>query len=402
MYRHISIAVPMLDELANVAHLIDQLRLQTFGNFSLYVCVNQPDAWSHGTPEQRRIYIENQQTLDILRKVGDIEVHILDKCTPGLGWTPKHQGVGWARKELLEQILTTRHSDEELIVSLDADTSFGPQYLQQVLDTMNTDPTASALAVPYFHPLSGVEHIDRAMLRYECYMRHYIIHLLEARSPYAFSALGSAMAFPAWAYRRVGGITPLQGGEDFYLMQKFCKTGYILLSTQATVYPQGRISHRVPFGTGPAVGSTLELQCQKYPFFSPEGFQRLAQTYAQLPSLYDADTDTPMTSFMQQQLKTNDLWGPLRKNFKTQERFVRACQERLDGLRILQFLKLHPTGEEYFGQFLTAHRIPHDENLDFASTPVEELDKVRLSLFELEQDLRSNTLCVGCGKDLTQ
>ena len=81
MYRHISIAVPMLDELANVAHLIDQLRLQTLGDFSLYVCVNQPDAWSHGTPEQRRICIENQQTLDILRKVGDIEVHILDRCT---------------------------------------------------------------------------------------------------------------------------------------------------------------------------------------------------------------------------------------------------------------------------------------------------------------------------------
>ena len=38
-------------------------------------------------------------------------------------------------------------------------------------------------------------------------------------------------------------------------------------------------------------------------------------------------------------MKADDIWQPLRHNHKTRERFVRACHERLDGLRILQYIK---------------------------------------------------------------
>ena len=389
MYSHLSVAVPALDELDNMPIFIEQLRRQTYREFSLYVCVNQPDAWWQGSPEQQRVCQANASTIDILYGISDMDVHIVDRSSEGKGWTPKRQGVGWARKEIFGQIMEDNPSGNELIVSLDADTAFGCDYLQQVVDSMNKAPEACALAVPYYHPLSGIDVTDRAMLRYECYMRHYLIHLLEIHNPYAFSALGSAMVFPLWAYRRVGGITPLQGGEDFYLMQKFCKTGKIALHADAVVYPQGRISHRVPFGTGPAIASQLDVQSQKYPFFSPEGFARVAQTYAMLPDLYEYDQDTPMTHFMQQQMKTADLWGPLRKNFKTRDRFVNACQERLDGLRILQFLKLFPMGEEFFAPFLDARQIRHAEELSFANSAIADLDQVRQSLYALELRLRA-------------
>lgn len=315
-----------------------------------------------------------------------MDIVVIDRCTKGNGWIGKKKGVGWARKVILDEI-ALKHDETELMVSLDADTGFNEDYLEQVLDTMNHNAEASALSIPYYHPLSNKELVDRNMLRYECYMRYYLINLLRIGNPYAFSALGSAMAFPAWAYKRVGGITPLQGGEDFYLMQKFCKTGHIVLDTKGIVFPQGRISHRVPFGTGPAIASTLALQKEKYPFYSLAGFDEVAKTYSMLPALYANDIETPMTKFMQQQLKSIDIWGPLRKNFKTLEKFTNACMERLDGLRILQYLKGFPTADSNLEALLDHYDIPH-ERINFETNTVEDLNHVRNNLFALESRLR--------------
>ena len=249
--------------------------------------------------------------------------------------------------------------DNELIVSLDADTSFSNTYLESVLCAMNKHPEHSVLSVPYYHPLSNDEYDDRAMLRYEIYMRHYIINLLESGNPYAFTALGSAMVFPLWAYKKVGGITPLQGGEDFYLMQKFAKTGRVLLSCNETVKPQGRKSQRVPFGTGPAIAKGIDSMDITYPLYPAEGFDAVRETYALFFRLYTEDIETPMSDFLRQQLKTDDIWEPMRKNFKTRELFIHACSERVDGLRILQFLKTLPlrSAEEELLLFCNKHRI---------------------------------------------
>ena len=251
---------------------------------------------------------------------------------------------------------------------------------------MNSHSENNALCVPYYHPLSGDEQSDRAMLRYEIYMRHYLLNLLESDNPYAFTALGSAMVFPLWAYRRVGGITPLQGGEDFYLMQKFAKTGSILLSCNEVVKPQGRPSLRVPFGTGPAIAKGIDSMDNMYPLYPVEGFRAVSDTFALFLQLYDKETNTPMSAFLCQQLKTDELWQPLRKNFKIRELFIRSCAERVDGLRILQFLKTFPlrSAEEELSLFCKSHRIRFMDDFSFRKSPVAQVDSVRNALFELE------------------
>ena len=235
--------------------------------------------------------------------------------------------------------------------------------------------------MPYYHPLSGCDDLDRAMLRYECYMRHYHIGLLRIGSPYAFTALGSAIVCPAWAYRRVGGITPLMGGEDFYLMQKFAKTGQILQRFDAPydalyVRPQGRTSTRVPFGTGPAIARGLDTMDESYPFYAPEGFDAVKATTDLFPALYDADIETPLSPFLRQQLATDQLWEPLRRNFKTRDRFVHPCHERLDGLRILQYLKNSPACR------LSLDALP----VDFRHDPIATLNAWRDALLRQERD----------------
>ena len=330
----------MLAESGNVAALLECLRRQRCRDFSLYCCVNNVEG-GYG-------YDDNQATLRLLAQVHDLPLTVIDRSSEGMGWSGKQRGVGWARKLLFERIVADA-GDDELVVSLDADTDFDDNYLTAVLATCNANPTASAFSVPYYHPLSGDAEQDRAMLRYECYMRRYRQQLQRIGSPYAFTALGSAMAFPLWAYRRVGGITPLQGGEDFYLLQKFAKTGTLVQqfaepwhSRHMAVRPQGRVSSRVPFGTGPAIARGVADMAAHYPFYTDEAFALVRATYEVFPALYDGDVETPMSAFLRRQLATDDPWSPLRRNFRRRDLFVHACTERVDGLRILQFLKSDP------------------------------------------------------------
>lgn len=375
-YCHISVAIPMLAELENIPALMERLQRQSFHDFDIYCCVNNLEGGNS--------YEENQASIQLLQSYGNVT--IIDRSSHGKGWSGKRNGVGWARKELFARIMG-EHDNSELVVSLDADTDFDNDYLEAVLHTMNRYPDHCAFSVPYFHPLSDDEATNCPMLRYECYMRHYLIQLLRIHNPYAFTALGSAIVFPIWAYKRVGGITPLQGGEDFYLLQKFAKTGQLLNNfcppysdRLMTVRPQGRISHRVPFGTGPAIAKGISGMEETYPFFSSAGFQAIQETYRLFHDLYGHEIETPMSSFLRQQLATNQLWEPLRKNFKSQELFVHACTERVDGLRIIQFLKSRPE-----------FRIKHDElPVDFLHDPIDKLDAYRTNLFHTEMKLRTN------------
>lgn len=366
----------MLAELENIPPLMERLRHQSFQDFSIYCCVNNE--------EGGKGFKENQASIQLLQTFGNVT--IIDRSSPGKGWIGKRKGVGWARKELFESILK-EHDDHELVVSLDADTDFDEDYLEAVLQTMNRHPKHCAFSVPYFHPLSSNDAANRPMLRYECYMRHYLIHLLRMRNPYAFTALGSAIVFPMWAYKRVGGITPLQGGEDFYLLQKFAKTGRLsnnfcppYAERLMTVRPQGRVSDRVPFGTGPAIAKGVSGMQESYPFFSSAGFQAIENTYSLFYDLYEHDIETPMSAFLRQQLATDELWEPLRKNFKDRSLFVHACTERVDGLRMVQFLKSRPE-----------FRIPPEElPVDFQNDSIDALDAYRTSLFHTEMQLRNN------------
>ncbi len=66
----------------------------------------------------------------------------------------------------------------------------------------------------------------------------------------------------------------------------------------------------------------------------------------------EKDIHTPMTDFLSEQFKTNDLWGPLRQNYKDEMNFIKACTNKVDGLRILQFLRhqknnSEPLSDEY-------------------------------------------------------
>jgi hypothetical protein len=401
----IFIALPLMDELETVQSVMDSLCEQKVSNpVEVFVCVNQPDEW-WDDEEKRLVCKNNMRTIRLLENGftgSKISLTIIDRFSPGSGWKGKQHGVGWARKTVMDAIDKVAYGSD-IIVSLDGDTTFGEHYLQSIADNIASNIHATAIAVPYYHKLTGDELTDRCILRYEIYMRHYALNLWRIKSPYHFTALGSAMAIPVWAYRSIGGMTPQKSGEDFYLLQKLCKMGDVLTWNKEKVYPAARFSDRVFFGTGPAMIKGRDGDWSSYPVYDYRLFDEVLETYNSFEQLFIKDIPTPMTAILSEQHKKDTLWEPLRKNVVTKERFIRACHQKVDGLRVLQYLKSRQNETEhndeqnlleYFERFYPEESKTLNidfKQFSFKDSPVEELDRIRDFMVAEEEKCQKNT-----------
>ena len=390
-----------MDELDFLPATLDALSVQdTKLHFEVYVCVNQPDEfWS--LPEKKNICENNQELLHFLHGYKSFPLHILDYASPEHGWKGKKSGVGFARKVLFERILS-ECEPKDIIVSLDADTLVKPHYLQSVADQFERNLTMNALSVPYYHPLAdGDETRNRAMLRYEIYMRNYAVNLLCINSPYGFTALGSAIAMRADSLRKIGNITPLQSGEDFYLVQKFCKMSGLSLFNTECVYPAGRYSDRVPFGTGPAMQTGANGVWDSYPIYHHSFFNPIREAYEKLKELDENRlpiTENDFLRFLQKDSNKPDIWQEIRNNVSDYPHFVKAFHQKADGLRILQYVRekhrQYPEKEttalyENLQLWMPEKRPAwFKPSLSWQQYSVEQLNTIRNLLFHEETQLR--------------
>ncbi|MBP5497503.1 MAG: glycosyltransferase family 2 protein [Bacteroidales bacterium] len=395
------VAIPAMDELEYLPATLDALsRQETTFPVEVYVCVNQPDIY-WDVPSKESICQHNQQLLAYLRNYAFLTLHVLDYASRGCGWQGKKHGVGFARKVLFERIMEEADPDD-IIVSLDADTYLKPRYLQSIAENFVARPGMTAVAVPYYHEVNPSDEVQtRAMLRYEIYMRNYAVNLLKINSPYGFTALGSAIAMRVEALRKIGNITPLQSGEDFYLVQKFCKMGGLSLFNTECVYPAGRYSDRVPFGTGPAMKQGANGVWDSYPIYHHRIFEPVQEAYHRLRELYEdriSLTDNDFLLFLQKDTGKQDIWADIRRNVSDFNHFVKAFHQKADGLRILQYArakyKQHPVKEEITIndnlRLWIPEKIPSwfTSSRPLAEYSVEQLNALRNLLFEVEQTLR--------------
>ena len=389
------VAIPAMDELSSLPITLADLSQQTCMPDKVWVCVNQPDFWWHDA-EHRHVCEDNQKTIEFLKDYQGLALEVLDYSSPGCGWQGKKTGVGWARKTLFNKILGHARA-EDILVSLDADTRVRPGYIESLLRSFGEHPEWPALAVPYYHHLSGVEAMDRAMLRYELYMRNYAVNMLLTDTPYQYTALGSAIAMRVGDLRKIGGITPYQSGEDFYLLQKFCKMAPVGTVNDELVYPATRISDRVPFGTGPAIRQGMEGTDTPYPIFHHQLWEPVRETMALLPKLYHEDCHNDFLDFLKMIFQETDLWGPIRKNAKDLPHFIHAFHEKADGLRILQYVRRsyarQPMSDEQALRENLSAWIPEklppwfEGDCCFQALTVEQLNHLRNLLFEEESRL---------------
>ncbi len=335
----IIVAIPAMDESGYIEKCIEAISKQTYKSFFVIVCVNQPDHW-WDDPDKKFVCENNMNTIAFLKNVDSFKLDIIDRSSPGYGFGINDKGVGHARNILFERALNIA-DENDLVMCLDADTLFEPGYFESVADAFHAAPNAIAHANPYYHNLTGNDNTDRAVLRYEIYMRLYMLNLWRIGSPYAFSPLGSVITMYAKSLKAIGKIAPKTAGEDFYLLQKLRKHGRLIQYNEHFVYPSARISNRVPFGTGPAVADGIKNLWSRCPVYPVEPFNLIEETYKLFPVLFDKDVPTPMDDFFEYIFGTRKIFDPLRSNCKALESFTRACHIKIDGLRILQFVRYY-------------------------------------------------------------
>ena len=401
----IFVALPVMDELETLPLCLDCIENQSYKNFYVVICVNQPDEWWNN-PEKNNICLNNQKVLNLLSDKNQDNYYIIDKSSKGNGWIGNKKGVGWARKTAMD-FIASKAKPDDIILSIDADTTFSTEYFTSIIKIFSETKNAVALANPYFHKLANSEAEDKAILRYEIYMRNYAINLLLINSPFAFTALGSAIALPVKSYKAIGGLTPKLSGEDFYFLQKLRKYGHIIVNNEEKVFPAARFSDRVFFGTGPAMIKGNNSDWESYPIYHNKLFEKIKETYNLFPKLFYKDEQTPLTEFIQEQFNTENIWQALRENHKDEEHFVRACHEKMDGLRILQFLKLsqesiEKTDElclienisEIFTHIINFDKLNLLNDLDFSKCSISFLDDIRNYLVSVEEKLLKDRIVI--------
>lgn len=390
----VHIAIPAFNEANYISNTLSALIEQVVNvDFRVYVCVNQPESYWND-PEKELICLDNQTTLKLLHEFVGLNLVVLDYCSKGKGWEGKKTGVGIARKTLMDRISSVANK-EDLVISLDADTFVKPHYVQSIVDSFHQFPNAVAMSVPYFHNLTGSEAEDRAILRYEIYMRNYAIQMLRINSPFAFTALGSAMAYRVKAYNAIGGLSPLKSGEDFYFLQQMRKFGTVIIANDELVFPAARFSNRVFFGTGPAMIKGHSGDWSSYPIYHISQFEAVKSLFDVAVQLMNPDwsIDSAFYQFLQAQFKDENFLNPIRKNMKDEKQFFRGFYTKVDGLRILQFLKatlplMNMNDRElFFDNYQQFNLIDkkYSQDITLENFDISDLSAIRDSLFDIEK-----------------
>jgi glycosyltransferase involved in cell wall biosynthesis len=351
-----AVVIPALAEAANLGQTLQSLAAnppELLAQFLVLVVVNQMA--EAGTAEKA----DNQATLASLpiwrQKYGFDHLHWVDAASPGLD-LPARQGVGLARKIGLD--LALPHLDytanDPLLVCLDADTLVQPDYLATITQHF-ADVSCGGASIPYCHRPAVDQTGQAAIDRYELFLRAYVLGLKLAGSPYAFHTVGSAMACRVSAYVTAGGMNRRLAGEDFYFLQQVHKTTGVSPLAGTVVHPSPRASHRVPFGTGRAVGEMLAAGTGRLLFYQPELFILLGN-WLQMVARAGKSSGTDLlgaagdiSPHMQTFLKTAGFaatWDNLIRHNPNAERRLAAFHCWFDAFRTMRLLH-HLTDAAY-------------------------------------------------------
>ena len=323
-----AVVIPACDETAELPATLDALFAADMPEpTAVIVAVNHPA----GADDR-----ESLATLELLRRFPVFPIYLPDLSG----------GVGAARRAGMDAFvaaLPPEKLEESAIFSLDADTTVEADYFSSALPEILR---CGAATFGFRHKPAETAAQQAAIDRYEAYLRRYAAKLREVGSPYAFVAIGSAFAVRCDVYLRCGGMKVREAGEDFYFLQAAAKVSSVRELPRVTVHPSPRVSHRVPFGTGPAVASLLAGKPLNE--IGDEAFERLREVLKKVGDAELADAEkflaglpAPTAEFFRREGFV-PAWNRILGNLpKRPAAPVRAFHEWFDGLKTLRFLHFY-------------------------------------------------------------
>ncbi len=298
--------------------------------------------------DQRQNGIDLARLADLAAQ-SELSLCWVDAASPGCEFPTRQAGVGFARKLGMDLALSRLNwAEDPLLVCLDADTLVETNYLQAIASHFRYSSLGAAV-LPFRHQPGVDSNQQAAIERYELFLRSYVYGLRLAGSPYAFNSVGSAIACRASAYVRCGGMNNRKAGEDFYFLQKLAKTDGVDLLSGTTVFPEPRVSERVPFGTGRSMGRLLNGDTQAVLFYPATVFRIVADWLHVVEQnlcgdavtlLAEADRISSVLADYLEQADWQTLWPRLQSTHQTVERRSRAFHVWFDGFRTMRLIHL--------------------------------------------------------------
>lgn len=250
------------------------------------VVINGSDA------DPKSVELQNIKSYQDLHELDDLPDWFSLYVIMNNNFSEKKAGVGLARKIGMDDAVRRFVHLERyngVVVCYDADSDCDDNYLIELMRIFDNQKIHS-VGINYEHPVEGddyPEEIYQYITQYELHLR-YFIHMQKVIGlPYAYHTVGSSMACRVEAYCSVGGMNQRKAGEDFYFLHKLIKYGGHSELNSTRVIPSPRVSDRVPFGTGKAVGDLKASDSGMYKTYNPKSFFALKELVDDLANIYD-------------------------------------------------------------------------------------------------------------------
>lgn len=282
-------------------------------------------------------------------------IHSLDTLSDLKIFQIERPNVGYARKvgmDFAARLFFEGCLRSPWLRTTDADALVDENYF---VDFKLTDDYSSVL-YEFIHTYDRLTlEAAQAHCLYDIFLRYYREGLDFAESPYDFYSLGSIIAVNVNAYIEVHGFSEREAGEDFYLLNKLAKVGKIQTLTNSVVTLEGRLSDRVPFGTGPEVKKILDKLRNKidHRFYDPQVFFELKKWIDLLKifaetrdfSIFEKPNSVAIEQFIERQNILAELKTlPMQSDSKSIR--WRHLMNWFDGFRTLKFL--HYIRDEFY------------------------------------------------------
>jgi glycosyltransferase involved in cell wall biosynthesis len=264
----------------------------------------------------------------------------------------KHAGVGLARKIGMDEAVARfdQLGKDGTVACFDADSLCDGNYLAEIEKHFENHPKSPGCSIYFEHPVSGNEFEERiyeGILHYELHLRYYRIAMRYCGLPYAYHTVGSSMAVRSSAYQKQGGMNKRKAGEDFYFLHKIIALGNFTELNTTRVIPSPRISDRVPFGTGKAIGDWVNSERKEYETYNFESFQLIRGFVQSTRDFYEGrigfSDNAAFNSFLEAEHFAEGL-KEVRANSSSYHSFARRFFVWFDAFKVLKlvhFLRDH-------------------------------------------------------------
>ena len=208
------------------------------------------------------------------------------------GW-----GVGLARKAGMDEAtkrFNVINKPDGVIANLDADCTVEKNYFAEIETELLNRNDRKGCSIYFEHPVTGDRFPDKiynSIYQYELHLRYFFQALAYTGFPNVFHTVGSSIAVKCLPYIKAGGMNRRQAGEDFYFVQKLVPAGGYFSLNSTTVYPSPRISERVPFGTGAAVGKMVSKNENYFMTYNPLAFRDLYLYFELLKKIFETSQE---------------------------------------------------------------------------------------------------------------